>query len=331
MMRRSSSTSSIESLRPRASSRRGRVGGGGGVEGQRDQHGALALDQVVAGGLAGRLRVAEDAEQVVAQLEGLAERQPERRQRVEGRGSRAGQRGADVQRPLDGVLRRLVAQHGHRGVDVGPAAGLHGHVEELPGDHLRAAQVEQVERRPDPVPRQPAAAQHLVGPAQQQVAEQDRRGGAVLLRVAAPAVAAVLGAERAVGGRPAAAGVGGVHVVVVHQRAGVQQLEGGAGADQCRVVGGGRVDGAVAPVAERGPEPLAAAHRHPRLGHQAGGVGAQRGEACGLLVEEAVERRLDPRAEALAVPPRPRTRHVNEPNDWTFSGPARSASLDSSP
>ena len=51
-----------------------------GVEGERDQHGALALDQVVAGGLAGGRRVAEDAEQVVAQLERLAERQPERRQ-----------------------------------------------------------------------------------------------------------------------------------------------------------------------------------------------------------------------------------------------------------
>ena len=56
------------------------VGGGRAVEGQRDQHGALALDQVVAGGLAGGGRVAEDAEQVVAQLEGLAERQPERRE-----------------------------------------------------------------------------------------------------------------------------------------------------------------------------------------------------------------------------------------------------------
>ena len=50
----------------------------GAVERQRDEHGALALDQVVAGGLAGDGRVAEDAEQVVAQLEGLAERQPER-------------------------------------------------------------------------------------------------------------------------------------------------------------------------------------------------------------------------------------------------------------
>ena len=48
------------------------------LERQRDQHRALALDEVVAGRLAGRRRVAEHAEQVVAQLERLAERQPER-------------------------------------------------------------------------------------------------------------------------------------------------------------------------------------------------------------------------------------------------------------
>ena len=37
--------------------------------------------------------------------------------------SGAGQRGADVQRPLDGVLGGLVAQHRHRGVDVGAGPG----------------------------------------------------------------------------------------------------------------------------------------------------------------------------------------------------------------
>ena len=58
------------------------------ASGQRDQHRALALGEVVAGRLAGDLRVAEDAEQVVAQLERLAERQPERGSaRRAGRGS----------------------------------------------------------------------------------------------------------------------------------------------------------------------------------------------------------------------------------------------------
>ena len=49
----------------------------------RDEHGALALAQVVAARLAGDLGVAEDAEQVVAQLVGDAEGQAEPAQRVE--------------------------------------------------------------------------------------------------------------------------------------------------------------------------------------------------------------------------------------------------------
>ena len=47
------------------------------------QHGALALAQVVAGGLARRGGVAEHPEQVVAQLEGLAEVEAVARQRRE--------------------------------------------------------------------------------------------------------------------------------------------------------------------------------------------------------------------------------------------------------
>ena len=150
MIRRSSATCVGGEVGAERAVEEGGVGGGGGVEGEGDQHGALALDQVVAGGLAGGGRVAEDAEQVVAELERLAQRQAERRQlRASSSGRGAGERGADVQRPLDGVLRGLVAQHGHRGVDVGAAAGLDRHVEELPGDHLRAAPVEDLERRGD--------------------------------------------------------------------------------------------------------------------------------------------------------------------------------------
>ena len=54
-----------------------RVGAG---QGRGDQHRALALAQVVAGRLAGLGGVAEHAEDVVAQLERLAERQPVRAQ-----------------------------------------------------------------------------------------------------------------------------------------------------------------------------------------------------------------------------------------------------------
>ena len=60
-----------------------------------DQHGALALAQVVAGGLAGHRGVAEDAEQVVAQLERDAERKAERAQRRDLRERAAGERRAE--------------------------------------------------------------------------------------------------------------------------------------------------------------------------------------------------------------------------------------------
>ena len=66
--------------------------GGSRSPGERDEHGALALAQVVAARLAGDRGVAEDAEQVVAQLEGDAERQPEGAQRVELAGDAAGER-----------------------------------------------------------------------------------------------------------------------------------------------------------------------------------------------------------------------------------------------
>ena len=198
-------------------------------------------------------------------------------------GARPGQRGADVQRPLDGVLRRLVAQHRHRRVDVGRAARLRGDVEELAGDDLAAGQVEVAERVEHPLGGQAAGAQQLVGPAEQQVAEQDRGGGAVLLRARGPAALAVQLLERAVGGRPAAAYVGGVHVVVVHQRAGVQQLERGAGPQQRPARRpAGSATRVVAPPAERRPEPLAAGHAGARVLDQALRVGTERVEPGGL-------------------------------------------------
>ena len=182
---------------------------------------------------------------------------------------------------LDGVLRGLVAQHGHRRVDVGATAGLHRDVEELPADHLGAAVVEHLERRPPRARRQAAPAQQLVGPGQQQVAEQDRRGGAVLLRVAAPRPRPVRGREGAVRGRAAAAGVGGVHVVVVDQRAGVQQLQRGTRTQQRVLVGRPRAHRPVAPPAEGGPEALAAGHAAPGLLEQVRGVGAERSDPLG--------------------------------------------------
>ena len=156
--------------------------------------------------------VAEDAEQVVAQLERLAQRQPERRQRGHRRRRRAGEGGADVQRPLDGVLRRLVAQHGHRGLDVGAAAGLHGDVEELAGDHLASG----TGRRP----RAPGATWSIGSP-QRRSSSSAQLSSRSPSRIAAAApycsgsprhpAARCSRPKAAVRGGPPAAGVGGVH------------------------------------------------------------------------------------------------------------------------
>ena len=85
--------------------------------------------------------------------------------------------------------------------------------------------------------------------------------------------------------RVPASHVGAVHDVVVHEREGVQQLERGADVDDHGIVGiATRAD--ERPVAERGPEPLAAradeiAQRRERLRH----LGRDRGPAQDLAVE----------------------------------------------
>jgi len=101
----------------------------------------------------------------------------------------------------------------------------------------------------------------------------------------------------------------------------VQQLQRRARADQRFLVVGGRVHGPVAPVAERRAEPLAAGDGRVRLAHQAVGVGAERRERGGLLVDEGVEDGLDAVAETGAVPA-VLARHGVETSQWT---PARSA------
>ena len=229
---------------------------------------------------------------------------PKRPSCVELPGRGPGEGGADVDRALDGVLGGLVAQHRHRRLDVRPAARLHGDVEELARDDLVAALLEDGQPGSDLLGGEAAVAQHVLGPAEQQVAEQDRGGGAVLLGVAAPPGGTVLGLERAVGRGPAAPGVGGVHEVVVDERAGVQHLQGGARPGQRRVVVDRRPDGPVAPVAEGRPEPLAPADRRTCLGDQATGVGTERGELGRLLVEEGIQHLLDPVAEVGGVPGR---------------------------
>ena len=282
------------------------VRGGEGVERERDEHRALALGEVVPGRLARGLRIAEHPEQVVAQLERLAERQPEPGELADRLTGRPGEGRADVERTLDGVLGGLVAQHVHGQVDVARAAGLGAHVEELAGHDLAAREVEERLGGAHPLAVEAAGAQQLVGPAEQQVAEQDRGRGAVLLRVPAPARALVQRAELAVRGGTPPSYVGGVHVVVVDQRAGVQQLERPAGAYECRLVLGRDPagHGVVAPVAERGTEPLAPDDAGASRRDQALGVLAEPVEPNCVLVDEAEQLLLDVVTEGGCVPGR---------------------------
>ena len=113
------------------------------LAGQRDQHGALALAQVVASGLAGLGLVAEDAEDVIAQLERDAERQAEIAERAHLRQGALRQGGAEGEGRLDAVLRRLVDDDAMRALErleivVVAPGDLVEHVEVLPERHLAA-------------------------------------------------------------------------------------------------------------------------------------------------------------------------------------------------
>ena len=74
----------------------------------------------------------------------------------------------------------------------------------------------------------------VVAPRHEQVAEQDCARPAEGRGIAGPAVRAVRGLERAMRGGAAAARVGVVDHVVVHERGGVEDLERGRGGDDLR-------------------------------------------------------------------------------------------------
>ncbi len=137
-------------------------------------------------------------------------------------------------------------------------AGLREHVQVLAGGHLGAHRLQVRTTAPEFRGAEAGAAEHLLRPDEQQVAEQDGPGAAELLGVAAPAAVAVVGLELAVGGRQSPPGVGGVHHVVVHERRHVQHVQrrGGPHHGVRQVVGAG--DRGVRPRAERGAQALAA-------------------------------------------------------------------------
>jgi hypothetical protein len=179
------------------------------------------------------------------------------------------------------------------------------HVEELPAQHLGAHRLPRDGQPGGRVGGQAGRADHVVGPGQRQVAEQDRGGGAEPGRRPAPVRVGVPAGELDVHRRLAAPGGRGVHQVVVDERARLQQLQRADRAHHGRrrraVLVAARAP--PAPPGEQGAHPLAAVEHEP--GQGAGGVGEPRVDVPGqgrALVQERRELGLDRLDQALVGP-----------------------------
>src|SRR5215475_8274995 len=106
------------------------------LESEGHEQGSFTLAQIVTRRLARLGRVAEDTENVVAELESLTDRQSIGRVRLDERLLPSGEQPTDVERPLDRVFGRLVADHPQRTIDASSASGLCKHVEILTGHQL---------------------------------------------------------------------------------------------------------------------------------------------------------------------------------------------------
>ena len=201
-----------------------------------DEDGALALAQVVARRLSGLALVAEHAEHVIAQLEGHPERMPERGERGRLREIRPRERGADRERLLHAVAGGLEGCHAQRArgvafVGLGAEGRLLGDVEELADRHLapHARRTRCAPRRQRGGRLGESLLEEVVAPGDEEVAEQDGRRPAERRGIPDPSGGAVRALECAMRGGPAAAGVGVVDDVVVHERGRVEDLERGRG------------------------------------------------------------------------------------------------------
>ena len=233
-------------------------------------------------------RVAEHAEQVVAQLVGDAERQTEGAQRRELSDRSAAEGGADHERCVHAVLGRLVGDDGlgaraHLVLGRGPPGPLLEDVEVLAArdlgahpDELRAAAACGVAVGE----RLESLVEQFVAPAEQQVAVQDR-GGAAELGGARPSPTRGAG-PRSGGGRRGTPRVSELSMMSsCTQRGGVEDLERRCRGDDGEQVGGTlfgeRVESAPAdrlppPVAEQRPEALATAEKVAERSRRAGRV-----------------------------------------------------------
>jgi hypothetical protein len=103
------------------------------------------------------------------------------------------------------------------------------------------------------------------------------------------------GGKPAMRSRHAAAGVGVVDQVVVHQRRGLEELEGRTGPHDVRAVCAAGTT--PAPIAERRSQPFPAAKQFGRRVRERSELGPDVGKCPPLTVEELVQFSLDARAK----------------------------------
>ena len=183
----------------------------------------------------------------------------------------------------------LELQHLLGGVGLGPRGGAVGgpergrDVEVLAEQYLAAHCCEHRGGAANGLRGKAGVLEHLRAPGEQDIAQQDRGG---LPETGGPG-AREESLETAVGRWRAAPGVGAVQQVVVNQQGGVQQVEGGGGAQQRARVDGPSGGRDIPPVAEGGTQPF------PTRDAGVGGVQHRRRarsvRETGLLVEELRE------------------------------------------
>ena len=217
------------------------------------QQGGLSVSQVGANGFAAQQLVTESADQVIAELEGVAQGPAEGRVRKAHLCQSAGQRRAQVQRPLHGVSARLQAGNADRSPPADPAPRCASQVEVLAHDQLQ----------PEFIPhavhlggRLPGAGEQTIGASEGQVAEQDRHPLPEPAGLTPPTGPAVVQLQPAVHAGATPPGFRAIHDIVVQQRESVQQLQRGGHIRNDGVVGTSRPE--IPVPAEGRPQPLAA-------------------------------------------------------------------------
>ncbi|MDQ0725054.1 hypothetical protein QFZ21_000054 [Microbacterium sp. W4I20] len=270
--------------------------------GEGDEHRALALPQVVACRLAGDRRIAEDSEDVVAQLERHPDRMPESTQggQLVLVGAREG--GTEDEGLLDAVAGGLERHHPERPLRMlGPLVHaprrFFGDVEILPRGHVPA---HPGVLRPDRARlrvRVEGRLEQVVAPGHEQVAEKDGRRAPEGFGVAVPSGCPMGGLESPMSGGSAASGVGVVDEVVVHESGGLEDLECGADIPERVVLGGVAItesrDRAPSGMAEAGAKTLAADQRRRRRVEEGHRVGAVLAGFGAHPFEEALQARGD--------------------------------------